>query len=163
MSGAAAKKVLIERFDRVTVRGYVQSLPEAGGAALEVLTPEGSVIEVPLGQVKAVCFVREFDGPSIFNEKKEFSSRPKSRGLWVRVRFADGDAIEGMIPNSLTALGPPGYTINPPEIAGNTQRIWVPMKGVQEFVVLGVVGTPKRAKARRAGETGRQIGLFAES
>lgn len=162
MGTSTAKKILIERFDRVMMRGYAQALPSSAAAPFEFITPDGAATSVPLDQIKAVCFVRDLEGPSIFKERKEFLSRPKSHGLWVEARFTDGSRLEGMLPNNLNELSPPGYALTPPEIAGNTQRVWIPQSALAELVVLGVVGTPKRAQARRGPET-RQISLFGET
>ncbi|MBA3975980.1 MAG: hypothetical protein C0504_17375 [Candidatus Solibacter sp.] len=162
MGSSTAKKILIERFDRVMMRGFAQALPASAAEALELITPDGAALTVPLDQIKAVCFVRDLEGPSIFKERKEFLSRPKSHGLWVEARFTDGSRLEGMIANNLNELNPPGYALTPPEIAGNTQRVWIPQTALAELVVLGVVGTPKRTAVRRGQET-RQIKLFGET
>ena len=34
-------------------------------------------------------------------ERKAFLSRPKLDGLWVRLRYIDGETIEGVVPNDL--------------------------------------------------------------
>jgi hypothetical protein len=162
VTSSTAKKILIERFDRVTMRGWVQALPVSAAEPLELITPDGSASSVPLAQIKAVCFVRDFEGSSIFKEKQEFLSRPKSHGLWVEVRFTDGGRLEGIVPNDLTELAPPGYALTPPEIAGNTQRVWIPQTAVSELVVIGVVGAPKRTPRRRGVES-KQFSLFGET
>ena len=38
-------------------------------------------------------------GPS---GRKTFANRPRTEGLWVRLRFVDNDVLEGMMPNELT-------------------------------------------------------------
>jgi hypothetical protein len=162
LTSSTAKKILIERFDRVMMRGYVQSLPAGPDDPLEMLTPEGAAVSVPLAQIKAVCFVRDLEGPSISKERLEFKSRPKSHGLWVEARFTDGSRLEGVLPNDLKEFGPPGYALTPPEIAGNTQRVWIPQSALARLVVLGVVGTPKKTLPHRGPES-RQISLFGES
>jgi len=162
VASSTAKKVLIERFDRVTMRGYVQSLPANTASALDTLTLEGSAVAVPLDQIKAVCFVRDLDGPSISKERLEFNSRPKSQGLWVEARFTDGSRLEGVLPNNLKEIAPPGYALTPPEVGGNTQRVWIPCVALERMVVLGVVGSPKRMPAKRVQES-RQFSLFGES
>jgi hypothetical protein len=162
VTSSTAKKILIERFDRVMMRGWLQSLPASNGDPLEMITPDGEALSVPLSQIKAVCFVRDLEGASIFKERLEFRSRPKSHGLWVEVRFTDGGRLEGMLPNDLNEIGGPGYGLTPPEIAGNTQRVWIPRAAVFQLVVLGVVGTPKRTPARRGAES-KQISLFGET
>ncbi len=162
MTSSTAKKILIERFDRVMMRGWLQSLPASDRDSLEVITPDGSALSIPLSQIKAVCFVRDLEGPSILKERQEFRSRPKSHGLWVEVRFTDGGRLEGMVPNDLNEIGGIGYALTPPEIAGNTQRVWIPRAAVSRLVVLGVVGTSKRTPGRRGPES-RQISLFSET
>ncbi|HNY40122.1 MAG TPA: hypothetical protein PKJ41_06995, partial [Bryobacteraceae bacterium] len=59
-------------------------------------------------------------------------------------------------------FGPPGYALAPPEIGGNTQRVWIPHSALIQLVVLGVVGTPKRARPQRGAES-RQFSLFNET
>ena len=68
-------------------------------AGLEVLSLEGNVLTLPYDQVKTVCFVKDFMGSEGTLDRKSYGSRPKTAGLWVRMRFRDGDSLEGVIPN----------------------------------------------------------------
>ncbi len=69
-----------------------------------MLTPSGSLIQVRYSEIKSVCFVKDFDlaGDAV----KAFQSRPKMEGLWVRMKFRDGDLMDGILPNQPAALGP---------------------------------------------------------
>lgn len=157
MSGSTTKKVVLARFDREPLRGFVNPNAWVQNQFVELLSPSGSVTNVPLDTVKAVCFVRDMDGPSIFSERVEFRARPKANGLWVELRFRDGDRMEGVIPNNLLGIEENGFTVTPPDASGNSQRVFVPRIALGELNVIGVIGVPKK---RIKEEEDRQIQLF---
>jgi hypothetical protein len=160
LSGSTTKKVVLERFDRSPVRGFVNPQNYLHPEGVEIMTPDGSVGQVPYGQVKAVSFVRDLEGPGVLGERREFMVRPKTAGLWVELRFRDGDKLEGVMANNLLLLDASGYGLTPPEAAGNAQRVFVPRQALEEVAVLGVVGG-KRKRTERAPEV-QQIRLFGE-
>ncbi len=152
MAFAAHKKVLVARFDREPVQGVMQA-PELQSEALELLRPDGSLLKLPLGEVKAVCFVRDFDDADTWRPERSFSARPKLAGLWVRLKFRDGDWLEGILPNNLMQVEMPGFSVIPPDPTFQNQRIWVPRAALSSVEVLGVIGSPlRRPKAKPADE-----------
>lgn len=161
MSGSTAKKVLVDRYDRSQVGGFVQSQAFVQGGELELLSVDGNVMRLPLSQVKSVSFVRELEGPSIWQERREFLARPKAPGLWVELRFRDGARLEGVAPNDLLLLDGSGVMLTPPDPAGNTQRVFAPRQALAGAAVLGVVGGARR-RAQKAREEPGQIRLFSE-
>ena len=68
-------------------------------------------------------------------------------GLWVRLRYSDGETLEGVIPNDLLNLLDNGVQITPPDLNSNTERIFVPRGSLREITVLGVVGIARRKPA----------------
>ena len=126
VSGSTVKRVVVERYDRERMRGFVnpQSCLRAGG--VELLSPEGSVTEVPYSQIKAVSYVRDPEGSGVLSERRSFLARPKTAGLWVELKFRDGEMLEGVLPNNLLLPDEHGYMLTPPEAAGNAQRVFVP-------------------------------------
>jgi hypothetical protein len=68
-----------------------------------LLTPEGAHQELPLSRVRSIYFVREFSD-DFEPARKAFLSRPKLDGLWVRLRYSDGETLEGVVPNDLLSL-----------------------------------------------------------
>jgi hypothetical protein len=160
LSGSTAKKVLVDRYDRSRVSGYVHAQSLIQGAELELLSADGAVIRLPAAQVKTVSFVRDFSGPSIWEERREFLARPKSPGLWVELRFRDGARLEGVLPNDLLQLDGAGVMLTPPDPAGNTQRVFAPAQSLASAAVLGVIGGARRTRKPRQ-PTG-QITLFGE-
>ena len=160
MAGTTNKRVLVARFDREMLRGFVQTPAGFGGDALELLTPEGSLVRVPFLETKAVCFVRDLESEETWREHRSFAARPKSSGLWVRLRFRDGDSIEGMLPNNLMMQEAAGFNIVPPDPTFQNQRIFVPREALTEVQVLGVIGSPLRRKVKPLEEKGDQLKMF---
>jgi len=131
------------------MRGYLNPSRLAGTDSLDLLTPEGEHQQLPLTRVRSVFFVREFSD-EFEPERKVFLSRPKLDGLWVRLRFQDGETLEGVIPNDLLSLLDSGLQITPPDLNSSTDRIFVPRTALAELTVLGVVGIARRKPAAAA-------------
>ena len=93
-------------------------------------------------------------------ERKAFLSRPKLDGLWVRLRYTDGETIEGVVPNDLLAVLDNGIQITPPDLNSSTDRIFIPRNALTELTVLGVVGMARRKPAAAAAAS--QPRLFNE-
>jgi hypothetical protein len=162
MGASTAKKVLVDRYDRSLLRGYVQPQTWRTPEGLELMSPEGAVSIIPYPQIKCVSFVRDLEGPSVLGERREFMARPKSAGLWIELQFRDGDSIESTISNNIMEMEAEGMFATPPENAGNAQRIFVPRAGLNGVQVLGVVGKPKTKRERPASVASKQIKLFSD-
>jgi hypothetical protein len=81
-------------------------------------------------------------------------------GLWVRMRFRDGDTIDGLLANNLLQLETQGFTIIPPDPAFQNQRVFVPKAALTDVQVLGVVGSPLRKSRRKKPVPDEQIEMF---
>jgi hypothetical protein len=161
MAATTNKKVLVARFDRETLSGFVQTPASFSTDSLELMTQSGNILQVPYSETKAVCFVRDFDAGETWREHRSFASRPKSAGLWVRVQFRDGDSIEGMLANNLMLVEPAGFSIVPPDPTFQNQRIFVPRAAVEDVQVLGVIGSPlKRAAKKKVEKAEGQLEMF---
>ena len=100
--------------------------------------------------MKCVYFVREFKD-AFELERKTFLSRPKLDGLWVRLRFRDEDAMEGIVSNNLLDLLDTGVQLTPPDLHGNVLRMFIPRSALAEMKVLGVVGVARRSAGATRG------------
>jgi len=154
------KKVVLVLSDKKPLRGYLNPARLGQLDPVDVLTPDGEHLEVPLAKIRSIYFVRDFSG-DFEPERKVFLSRPKLDGLWVRLRFNDGDALEGVIPNDLLSLLENGLQITPPDLNSSTDRIFVPRSALSELTVLGVVGIARR-KPAAAAAAAAQSRLFNE-
>ena len=146
--------------DKRPLRGYLNPARLGQVDPVDVLTPDGEHVEVPMAKIRAIYFVREFTD-DFEPERKAFLSRPKLDGLWVRLRFPDGEALEGVIPNDLLSLLDNGLQITPPDLNSSTDRIFVPRSALADVTVLGVVGIARRKPAAAAAAVA-QPRLFSE-
>jgi hypothetical protein len=154
------KKVVLLLSDKKSQRGYLNPARLGQLDPIDVLTPDGEHLEVPLAKIRSIYFVRDFSD-DFEPERKAFLSRPKLDGLWVRLRFNDGETLEGVIPNDLLSLMENGLQITPPDLNSSTDRIFVPRSALSELTVLGVVGIARR-KPAAAAAAAAQPRLFNE-
>ena len=161
MAGSTTKKVLIRRFDREPLTGFVNSQTYLQPGGVELLTPSGTLSMVPYSDIKVVCFVKDFDSVESGQEKKVFNTRPKTDGLWARMHLRDGEILDGILSNNLLLLTPEGFTVTPPDAYSNNQKLFVPRAALSLFNVLGVVGSPLTRRKPKPTPEG-QIGLFEE-
>ena len=143
------KKVIILLGEKKPVRGYLNPSRLGQIDPIDLLTPEGEHLEIPLNRVRSVYFVREFSD-DFEPERKAFLSRPKLDGLWVKLRYTDGETLEGVVPNDLLSLLDNGLHITSPDLNSSTDRIFVPRGALAEVTVLGVVGVARRKPAAAA-------------
>jgi hypothetical protein len=154
------KKVIVRKMGRDSISGYVAPANFVVEGKLELLNPSGKVVLIDLAEVKSVDFVRDFSDTAATG-RKTFTTRPRTDGLWVRLKFIDNDIQEGLMANDLTQLIPEGFLITPPDTRGNTQRVFVPRTALLELNVLAVIGRPEAHK--KTAEDIRQEKLFIES
>jgi hypothetical protein len=143
--------------DRDSINGYVAAGAFITEGKFEMLNTAGNVIMIDIREVKGVYFVRDFGDPETL-ARKTFTSRPRTEGLWVRLRFRDNETLEGLMPNDLTQITADGFFVNPPDTRANTQRIFVPRYALSELTVLAVIGG--QSKRRRGEEDLRQVPMF---
>ena len=154
------KKVVVRKIDRDSINGFVAPANFVHEGKLELLNTAGNAIAIDLREVKVVYFVREF-GETESPSRKTFTTRPRTEGLWVRLRFKDGDVLEGMMPNDLMQNSTEGYLINPPDLRSNTQRMFVPRSALESLTVLAVIGATRRRRRGLPTDT-RQVPMFGE-
>ena len=145
--------------DRKPLRGYLNPGRLGQTDPVDLLTPDGEHQEIPLAKIRSIYFVRDFSD-EFEPERKAFLSRPKLDGLWVRLRYTDGETLEGLTPNDLISMLDNGVQITPPDLNSTTDRIFVPRSALSEITVLGVVGIARRKPAAAAASG--QSHLFTE-
>jgi len=154
------KKVVVRKIDRDSVTGYVAPANYIREGKLELLNTAGNVVAIDLRDIKIVYFVRDFaDTESL--SRKTFTTRPRTEGLWVRLRFKDNETLEGLMANDLALGTADGFLINPPDLRANTQRMFVPRSALESLTVLAVIGASRRQRRGIAADT-RQVPMFGE-
>jgi hypothetical protein len=154
------KKVIVRKSDRDSISGFVTPTDFIVDGKFQLLNTAGNVVAIELRDIKAVYFVREFSDAEVMT-RKTFTTRPRTEGLWVRLKFKDNEVIEGMMPNDLAQNPEEGFLINPPDLRSNTQRVFVPRSSLASVTVLAVIGAARRRRKGGAPDT-RQVTLFEQ-
>ena len=142
--GADSRQRVVVRYaDGRVLRGFVagrketalsDTLPES----LKVKDSNGKSVKVGASEIKAIFFVKSFEGNPDYTEFKVFSSRPTGKGVWMRIHFKDGEVIEGVAPNCVETYSKPVFYIMPPDPGSNNQRVLVSKHYLKEMQVLGL-------------------------
>jgi hypothetical protein len=93
---------------------------------------------IPVTSLKALFFVKSFDGNPQYAEIKFFNGEPQIEGLWVHLAFVDGERLEGIVHNSLSFLNEAGFLMKPPDPNSNNQAVYVLKESLTAFRVVGV-------------------------
>lgn len=144
-------KVVARLRDGKLVRGYIdQSLTEGQAPSLEQAADSllreislraadsDEVLSIPLDSLKALFFVKSFEGHKQYREVKFFDKNPAIKGLWVRVQFFDHESLEGIVLNSIDFVVNPGFLLKPPDPSGNNTSLYVVKSSLVDFRVLGI-------------------------
>ena len=162
MPASTNKKVLVLRFDRETLPGFVSPQSWLQPQGVELLSASGSVAVIPYAEIRFICFVRDFDQGEPRRELRTFSSRPKTTGLWLRLQFRDGEIMDGVMSNNLLQMEPQGFTFIPPDPGYQNQKVFVPKTAVASIQVLGVVGSALKSRRGRPAPK-EQLEMFDKS
>lgn len=168
---SSRKKVVVRRFSPGMLWGYLPTSGFVQDGHLHLLDLSGRVQPLPLNDVKYVGFVRDFNTADNINPerllRKSFLTRPRTEGLWLRLSLRDGDRLEGLAPLDLSLpdswATDLGVQLVPPDIRGNTQRLYIPRCAIETMETVAVITTPTRKKAEALAATAaeRQPDLFS--
>ena len=151
---SAQKKVIVRRFTGETLPGYLPLSDFVRNRSIDLLDLSGRVIPLLLNDVKHVCYVRDFNLNDSFNperlSRRTFLAKPRTEGLWVRMKFRGGDVLEGLAPIDITLtddlIQDEGLQVTPPDTRSNAQRIFVPRSSLTELQLVAVITSPSRKK-----------------
>lgn len=123
-------RVVVRYADGRLLKGYSQQFTASSDSLQVWPKPNAPVmtrITVPLAYLKAVFFVRDFDGHSDRVERHEAEHR--ERGRAIAVTFLDGETLVGTTTNYHTdALG---FFMRPADEASNNTRIFVGSRAIR--------------------------------
>ena len=92
--------------------------------------PSGEAVEVLVKELKAVFFVQDFAGNSLYHERKKYLEGEKPSGRKVEVTFMDGEVLVG------TTLGydpnRPGFFLFPADPKSNNIRVFAVSTSVKK-------------------------------
>ncbi len=152
---SARKPVIVRKFSRDWCAGYAGAAAGQDGAELEILDTTGKVLRIGWEQIKWVCYVRDIPAATADPTNperllhKKFSVRPRTAGVWLRMKLGDGDELEGLAANDLSLVTGAGLLLTPPDTRSNTQRIYVPRQAIQSLEVVSLIGASRRGAAQK--------------
>jgi hypothetical protein len=117
-------KVVVRYTDGRVVKGVTQDFfPNKDRFHLHCdTTTSGEPAEVLIRDLKAVFFVKDFEGNPGYNEKKEYSNGDKAQGRKVEILFVDGEKLVGSTlgydPNRI------GFFLFPVDPESNNVRVF---------------------------------------
>jgi hypothetical protein len=117
-------KVVVRYVDGMVVKGTTQDFfPNKDRFHLRSdTTASEEPAEVLIRDLKAVFFVKDFDGKPGYNERKEYNNGDKAQGRKVEILFVDGEKLVGSTlgydPNRL------GFFLFPVDPESNNMRVF---------------------------------------
>ena len=107
-----------------------------------LLLDSGRLEQIPLEGLKAIFFVKSFEGK--WHDDLRFHDHlAPSDCLWVRASFHDGEVIEGLVMNNSQHVLQSGFYLYPIDPEGNNLLIYVLKGKLRDFQVLGLRTSPK--------------------
>jgi len=142
-------KVVAHLSDGSLLKGYLSEAdsfdPLSAGLTGKNLPPEiklelssGSREVINLQSAKALFFVKTLEGRTDYVELKFFERNPQIEGLWIKVRFRDGEVTEGIVHNSLPFVADSGFFLRPPDPQSNNRVVYVVKNFLTDFRILGI-------------------------
>ena len=124
-------KVVIRFADGRIVKGYTNDFFPKKPAFHVGSGPSDKGVQVSVQDLKAVFFVRDFEGNPDYDESKVFPEGRSVQGRKVQVTFKDGETLTGAVlgydPNR------PGFFMIPPDERSNNLRVFVVSAAVNKF------------------------------
>lgn len=153
------KKVIVRRFNDQLHWGYLPQEITLLHGYVELIDPAARVTPLLLTEIKWIAYVRDFNladqhVPERL-DRRRFAARPRTEGLWLRLRFSDGDLLEGLAQVNRSLLDSlsdsQGIFITPPDTRGNTQRLFIPRSAIESLEALGIImpSTPKPGRPHK--------------
>lgn len=155
----ARELVVVHKTDGTLIKGLLEWGGNEGHVVPPLPLPEalhihgeacGECSLIHSSEAKAVFFVKQHDGTLDHDEVKFFSDITAT-DLWIRIRFADGEVLEGQTQNNTRLLLDPGVWLRPFDSTGNNVLVYVPKSSVVEFHVMGVAIHKPQQDATKAG------------
>lgn len=93
-------------------------------------SPGAKPLDVSVPELKAIFFVRKFDGNPHYEDRQEFDSAKNTIGRKIKVAFRDGELLVGTTngyePNR------PGFFVTPADPISNVERCFVVKAATRE-------------------------------
>lgn len=140
------ERVVLKYLDGTIIKGYLRDFSEKSDE-LMLQEPGVQVVRsVRCDLLKAVFFVKSFEGNSDYNEKKAYGIR-KPHGHRTFVKFIDGEDLVGFLESELpwdkgfflthhTINSLKGFFLLPADAGSNNTRVFIFVHAVKDLTVV---------------------------
>jgi hypothetical protein len=129
-------KVVIHTREHKIHRGF--SKKEFIGDDVRILDESGDEYTFAVKDLKAIFFVKEFNGDPAYDEVLFLRKEKPRPWLWVHVEFEDGEIIEGRIENNEEIInGTNGFFVWISDEYANSQSVFVVKNSIRKFKIMG--------------------------
>lgn len=129
-------KVIVRTRDERLFRGF--SKAEFIGEKVQVIDAKGNHQDFLLDELKAVFFVREFDGDASYREVRFLGREALPAWVWIHVTFCDGEVMEGKVRNDTSLLDPLGFFMWVADEGTNNELVYVVRSALKDLRIAGV-------------------------
>lgn len=139
------EKAVIRLNNGKLIKGYMKDFSPDGNEVAVKEEGTDNLHLVKIGDVKAVFFVKSFEGDHEYKEKKFYSSK-KNKGQRVFVKFRDGEALVGFLEGevpwkrgfflSRQDSGLKGFFLLPADEDTNNIKVFVVSSSVDDVTVV---------------------------
>ena len=131
---SSLQKVIVRSRDGEVIPGFAKQ--DRIGETLKIITQQGKEQTFSTEKLKAVFFVKDFQGNPEYDEIKFLNKQSVSSMIWVRVEFFDGEVLEGKILNNMELISSPGFYLSPSDQDTNNKRVYVVKSALKNFTFL---------------------------
>ena len=118
-----AEKLILRKRDGSMLRCSSRIPFSAAFQQITVLDEEGKLLKLPLSELKAIFFVKDFDGNPHYKAGKEFGEGSPRAGKIYTVSFHDGEVIKGRVLN--LAEENSGFFLYPADPLDNNEKVFI--------------------------------------
>lgn len=140
------ERVVLKHLDGRIIKGYIRNFSEKADDMILKELDSDAICVVRSDLLKAIFFVRTFEGNREYNEKKAYGIRTPS-GQRTFVRFIDGEGmvgfLEGNMPwdkgfflSSHTIDNRKGFFLFPADDGSNNIRVFIFAHAIQDVTVV---------------------------
>lgn len=126
------QKVVVHYLDGRLLRGYTRFFFR-GQEIIRILDLRRRAVRVPLGEIKAVFFVRRLRGRKDYHEAKRFTTRSPRFGRRVEIVFRDGEVLRGRALDYRPEES--GFYLKPSDPESNNEMVFVPLTALRRVKV----------------------------
>jgi hypothetical protein len=138
-----SQKVILRFLDGKMLKGFIKDL-KLSSDHLYIEDESSQQFKVRLKELKAIFFVRRFEGDRAYQEKKSFTGTPPNSKR-VFVKFKDGENMMGYIEGDLPwqrgffleSMKEKGFYLIPVDEGSNNVRILVISTAVKDVATIG--------------------------